>query len=188
MTWFSWLYKPWNSDFPRSQVFNGNGLDSFLQIDNHHRKDFVVLNDSKSTFRSCPFKTLKSLGYANTERQRTVVRRRAEHLTRAVGVLLQLSVSRRRTRGSAWRGATAPLRAVHPAIADPAHLLQDRADEANASAGTAVHLPEKNTPTQYKPKGSLTYVMKVLSEFVNVYREVSTVPIYRTLYLPVSSL
>lgn len=69
-----------------------------------------------------------------------------EFLTGAVGVLLQLSVSRRGARRGLWGGATAPLRTVHSAVADPAHLLEDRADESNAPSGAAVHLEDRQNP------------------------------------------
>lgn len=42
-------------------------------------------------------------------------------------------------------GAAAPLRTVHPAVGDPAHLLEDRAHESNAAPGAAVHLPGRQT-------------------------------------------
>ncbi|TNN61876.1 hypothetical protein EYF80_027892 [Liparis tanakae] len=56
----------------------------------------------------------------------------------------QLSVSGRSTGRGAWRGAAAPLGTVHPAVGDPAHLLEDRADESNAPPGAAVHLSGRN--------------------------------------------
>lgn len=47
-----------------------------------------------------------------------------------------------------WRGSTAPLRTVYPAIGDPARLLEDRADKSNTPTSTAVHLPERQTQSQ----------------------------------------
>lgn len=72
----------------------------------------------------------------------------SEYLTRTVGVLLQLPVSRGCTRRGAWRRATAPLWTVHPAVGDPANLLEHRANESNAPPSTAVHLPERQPATR----------------------------------------
>ncbi len=84
-----------------------------------------------------------------TERQKKYDEKSHECLTRTVGVFLQLSVSRRRSRRAARRGAAAPLRTVHPAVGDPAHLLEDRANESNAPPSTAVDLPERQTQSRH---------------------------------------
>lgn len=61
-------------------------------------------------------------------------------LTGTVAVLFQLSLLRWHPRRAARGGATAPLWAAQPAVAGPASLLEDRADEAKPTSGAAVDL------------------------------------------------
>lgn len=83
--------------------------------------------------------------------------RKHQGLTRTVGGFLQLSVSRRGTWRGAWRRAAAPLWTVNPAIGDPAHLLEDRADESNSSSGAAVHLAGQRSRREHQSDSGLTF-------------------------------
>lgn len=67
-------------------------------------------------------------------------RKSQDVLTGTVRVFLHISVGWRRSRRRARRWPAASFGTVHPSVRDPAHLLEDWADESNATSSAAVHL------------------------------------------------